>query len=465
MASLNEKIHKFYSDKYLYRLFTLWLITFLFGAKICAYSFSFFTIYPNFIMNILFIPLILKKITSLQRTFKAYSLILLLFLFYSFIWLALNVKNQESIFAIRSHISNLLSFLIIVTSYLNFNNKNLFEKAIKTCIWLWLILIVTFGLFEILTGFHFEGHYTKSIVNTVSKMIDFSPIFIFDNPNDYAFNCIGLFLILLFVDRDKLKNNWVIISILLIFLIIAIYTSSRISGYAILLLLLIILLRFYLFLIIKKINENKNIFILVTTCFIILIYSNKLFLGKDYTNINCLIAENSIFEKINGKYYPINQFKKITENEKKELYNYINKKNKNPGFNSTDIRLKLFKNGLNLIKENPILGVGPGQFSVLNKNKKVPYDTGENFSPHNFFIEIISQYGLIAIVYLIFILTLIVNLIKNKMKNYFWLLISIIVFYILSFSPSAFMYQPIYWLFMSLWIIYYQIEREKYFAK
>jgi O-antigen ligase len=190
---------------------------------------------------------------------------------------------------------------------------------------------------------------------------------------------------------------------------------------------------------------------------IILFYFNPVFKGKSKTNINSFFYETSIIEKVNGKYELIDAMKTLSNTDKRILNEKIKKKNSNPGFNSADIRVKLFKNGVYLIKENPILGVGPSQFQFLNAQKKVPNDIGTNSSPHNYFIEVFSNYGLLGWLFFGYIGFLVFQLLKSNWELNKWLIVSIVLFLMASLLPSAFIYQPINWLFMSLWIIYTQI--------
>lgn len=57
-------------------------------------------------------------------------------------------------------------------------------------------------------------------------------------------------------------------------------------------------------------------------------------------------------------------------------------------------RWNLLLSGLWLLAASWGLGVGPGGFVVLLRRGAVPFDTGGLADPHNFWIEVLSQYGL-----------------------------------------------------------------------
>jgi hypothetical protein len=454
---IKEKIEKFYSDKNLFLLLSTWLITFFFRSKIGAFSIGFLTIYPNLIIGTFFIPLIVLSFFKMHSSFKRYAYLILLFVIYTIVWMLINGKDDYSIFEFKSWIFHLFSFLILSVSYHYFKNKSYFKRSISSVLWVLFVILILFGFLEIITGFHFSGTFTDKISKLPFTITDFSPVFIFDNPNDYILNCLGVYFILLFVDQNSFKNKWVIIASALVLFILSIYCGARISELILLILLFFVFVKFEFNKSIESFLSLKFIIGFFGILLIILFYFNPVFKGKSKTNINSFFYETSIIEKVNGKYELIDAMKTLSNTDKRILNEKIKKKNSNPGFNSADIRVKLFKNGVYLIKENPILGVGPSQFQFLNAQKKVPNDIGTNSSPHNYFIEVFSNYGLLGWLFFGYIGFLVFQLLKSNWELNKWLIVSIVLFLMASLLPSAFIYQPINWLFMSLWIIYTQI--------
>lgn len=123
---------------------------------------------------------------------------------------------------------------------------------------------------------------------------------------------------------------------------------------------------------------------------------------------------------------------------------------------SGNVRVNLFKNGIDLIKENPILGVGPGQYRWNHKNNNVVHSTEKLVGPHNYVIELISQYGIISWVYLIFIVhAFILNFKKvNRSKKNLWSLLLFPVFGLMSLVPSSFLYLDINWLIVPMLLLF-----------
>jgi len=237
-----EKIEKFYSDKNLFLLLSTWLITFFFGSKIGAVSIGFLTIYPNLIIGVLFVPLIISTFFSLNKWFKLHSYIILLFVLYSVVWMLMKGKNDYSIFEFRSWIFHLFSFLILSVSYCFFKNKSYFKRSISSVLWIWFIVLILFGFIEIITGYHFVGSFTDKISKLPISITDYTPVFIFDNPNDYILNCLGVYFILLFVDQKRFENSWLILASAFVLFILSIYCSARISEFILILLMFFVLL-------------------------------------------------------------------------------------------------------------------------------------------------------------------------------------------------------------------------------
>lgn len=476
-----EKILKFYSDKNLYLLFSIWLVTFFFGSTIGSLSLGFFTIYPNFLIGFLFIPIIIKCFNSFQKPVKTFIFFLSLFILYSVVWILLNEKNYYSIFELRSNLFYLNTFLIIFSTYSSFESKLLFNKALKIGVWIWFSSILLFGFMEILFDFHFKAEFYSTG----------EPMFIFGNPNDYILNCILIFSTLLFIDKQLTDNLLLLIVCLVLLLILSYFAKARVSE-----LIILLLFGFVFFKNLRRLNfilAYKYYILLFFTCILLLI-GNSILIKEDGTGefkvfsyfknlikteylnqsidstslvreTSKILIRDSALSKIRIRNISSIESSVLIADNKKKSTNFLF--NKNISFfdetlindiedPSLKVRIKLIFNGIYLIKTNPILGVGPGQFQQQNILKKVPNDIGTNCSPHNYFIELISNYGILGLAFFVYIFYLFFRLIR--LRNEYWLIITFIIFLISSLIPSAFTYQPINWLFMALWLLYSQIS-------
>ena len=458
-------LDKTYTIKTINLLFLLWGFTFIFGSKIGSYKLESFTIFPNLIVGLLFVPLIIIKFKSIGFYTKTFCVILLLTLAYSYIWILIYGPNFESVFDFRSLIFYIFSFLILaVTSELLGPKK--FIDLVKIILWIYLFIILFFGIFEIISGYHFEGTFTNKLLHTGYSLVDYSPVFIFDNPNDYMMNLFLIIFNLGFIDKSLFhKKPILFLILLLICLIFSIYSLARIGYIVIFLASLIILTYFYTKSTIYSVRRNTKHIIwigVIISILFLLVYQNNFFFGKPKDDINAYLYNSKIVVKYPTYYEAIDALM-LPDKEKRMVNTAINNVASNTGYNSEDVRLNLLKNGVFLIQNNPILGVGPGQYQVHSKLKKVPYDIGTNSSPHNYLIEMISNYGILGWIYFLFLLFMFILTVRMHYytKQGFWLLLGLVIYALVSFLPSAFLYQPMNWMFTSLWIIIFEMKKSQ----
>lgn len=122
---------------------------------------------------------------------------------------------------------------------------------------------------------------------------------------------------------------------------------------------------------------------------------------------------------------------------------------------SLAIRLEVYNQSLNLCKRHILLGVGPGGFEdYFIKN---PVSTGRVsiVNPHNYFFEIMTQYGIIILLGMLILLLWIFRKYWMKLQDYkeaeifleFW-----IIYVIISFAPSSFLDKGFSWLLIAIGI-------------
>ena len=113
------------------------------------------------------------------------------------------------------------------------------------------------------------------------------------------------------------------------------------------------------------------------------------------------------------------------------------------------IRLELYVESLKLSLNNIFLGIGPGAFEQYFE--LYPLKAGIT-NPHNYFIEILSQYGLITLGLLIFLFIIFFYILMLNKKIYeAEIMIEVLLVYtISSFAPSSFIDKSFSWLPMAL---------------
>lgn len=255
----------------------------------------------------------------------------------------------------------LLIFIVMIFSFsLDIKNEELKSYiSIFTNIG---ILLIYLGILELITGYHFpQSNYSEEIVLDISRATS-----VFANENDF-----GLFLVMIFP------------------LILLSKTKKKLSIMKYITILLLLALLYY--------NDSKSALIAITIQFIFFIlFTKKTAFVK---SLLILITSTLIILSIN----------KITDFFAPILIQLNN------GYGSAYVRLNVYKNGILALRDSNYLGVGPGNFetSVI-----MYYETFGIINPHNWWIELATNYGLLIFsLYLLLIILLMIYLLKGFKKN------------------------------------------------
>jgi O-antigen ligase len=107
--------------------------------------------------------------------------------------------------------------------------------------------------------------------------------------------------------------------------------------------------------------------------------------------------------------------------------------------NQGGVRAALWQNGITVMLDSPLFGLGPGAFSGIEK----PYD---NMEVHNTFIDLGVNAGFIGLFFYLCLVFLIATLLFRKSKILFVWVISLILFSVFHFVLR----QPIFWVYLLL---------------
>ena len=121
------------------------------------------------------------------------------------------------------------------------------------------------------------------------------------------------------------------------------------------------------------------------------------------------------------------------------------------------------------MRESNYLGIGPGAYISYNQQKKNKYEVGTILSPHNFGIEIASQYGILISGFLIFLLGITFFVIVKSFFSWNWsnehtfAAVLLVCLILLGNANSRFLSLPINWVIISFIFIVSDelIERHK----
>lgn len=137
----------------------------------------------------------------------------------------------------------------------------------------------------------------------------------------------------------------------------------------------------------------------------------------------------------------------------KDQYSSIQTENESFRTGSIKIRKALLYESVDLCLDSKLLGVGAGNYSIEMKGGRVKR-TNNVLSPHNFLLELLSEYGLILFLIMIYILVRwVIDLIiiikqskgENKLMAYSCLF-SLLLFLPASILPSSIIKYSFYWI-------------------
>lgn len=366
-----------------------------------------------------------------------------------------DIQNAiKEIFYIAFGFGVYLTLLSLKNKWTNFK-IDFFNAWIMT-----LILVIIVSLWEIYTGKHLEG----SLQNTLNNLGAFhglhnTPVFTFDNPNHYAIYisvsvCILLYLLLL----KKYAQFMALLLPICFFLLIIV--SSRLAilffGFAAILYLLV---RFKHYKIGNHFIRNSIAFVAMGSILYLGIYG-----FHDTTRVHSDLKEKLILtNKVETPFADSLLLYYSTENSGIEIErNTVVIEPKQ----SISVRKNLIYNGLEFTKNSGLMGVGAGGFRSLMQGKAA-YPTEGIHTPHNYVIEILSQYGIIIFLLFCFIFIYIFYILWHSYKkigfthDHFLTVILVFCFLLMSNANSSFLPLPINWIMFALIILFAEGLSEK----
>lgn len=413
----------------------LYLIFFIgfFGAAFFSVNFGLFSLFPYrfFLLSLTFVfflkTLLVQKIVLNYNHIKIYIYFLFSWLLYSFISMAWAASKGD---AIKDITFLLMSFLLIYFSIYYFSEKNDFIKLYN--IWLVVLcILILIGFWERMTGSHLS---VSKLFSETRPWVRHNPTGTFHNPNDYA-TYIALSIPFVLAAFRYIRKKYIRIFCIVCFFAsfyLIVSTGSRANIIAVLFEILFI----FVFLM----NINKKIKFLISFLTLIIIFSVMFPLGNVYQLYNDTVTElNSL----------VNQLKLME--------------------GSMGVRVNLIKNGLHFLYSTVGFGVGAGNAEYYMEHYS-RYNTGGILNPHNWWLEILVNYGVIMFFgYISFYIGIIMNLWKICRKNILKfekmiceaLLVSLVGFFFASISSSSIMAFKPQWLLFAFALSYLNYFRNK----
>jgi O-antigen ligase len=402
----------------LIKLPSIYLLFFLKNKLFTTFTLSKFFIFLTFLLT-LFLK---SRKKQLNIFFKQKKIFFGIFLIYIFTSSFSVIKAIDVISFVKSYHSLILGiFLFLTTSIILFKNKKFLSVVEKFIYLLGFIIISLELIFYLLPQsfiFYFKDIIQKELMDSYLFNIDRGRFTLELNPEYF----LPFFMFSSLILKTKKSKLFLLISFLIIFL-------SFVSNFRTRFLMSILVILSYLIYFRKKLSISNKIFILPL---ILIIFLFSIFLNRSNLKITILdrvINNNEILD----------------------------------GQNS--YRLSSLKNTLEIFINSPFLGVGLGNFylyndyannykySLVKKDYVISYNELVRYSPHNIFLEVLSQTGILS--FLSFTLVIIIFLfqdykvLKTRSYRYFPFIVSSwVCFFYLLFNPSYSLFSTSWFWFM-----------------
>jgi teichuronic acid biosynthesis protein TuaE len=357
--------------------------------------------------------------------------IYLQFLFFWFIYAVVStVWAADKYAAIREIIFLFMAFSLIFFIVYYFNNY----KYLYRFYLLWILVLaalIPIGILEVTTGYHLS---VSKFVHTTKPQFMFLPTTVFYNPNDFAtYLSLSLPFSLTFMRyQSGIFRRLIGATLFFLGIFLLISTRSRANYFAFL-----IGIAFWLLFLLKGSDKLKvSVAIILIVSLLFMVFPSKI---------------NASLELV------INQFKSIFE----EL--------SHQGLSSLSIRINLLRNALFFVYSTFGLGVGAGNSMYYIENFRI-YETGGILNLHNWWMEVLTHYGVIVFVlYLIFFLGIFFNLYhiyrnlntSGEKMICEALLLGLVSFPFSSLSSSSIMSLKPHWLFFAFSLAFLNYQRFK----
>lgn len=437
-------------------LFTLLVLSFPFGSFFLPVSLGFMTVYPYLIfLVILAILSFWMPGTKSQGIVKYYLWFVLFFLIYAIAFFPFIDGKGDAIIDIRSIGLMLLTtwVFISVRRFLGFEK---WRSVLLFSFYTIMILVTIFALIEMNTGWHFEGAFTEKIAaRYIKDSLSHVPVFLWDNPNTFIayYLLIGGGIILL--EPEGKRKAYVVSVVLILSIMFSVVAEARLGQVAVFFTGLI-----YLFHYLKKLQPAKLKFY---TVYVLFIASAVTYILIMHPIVKEIPHAREQKVKTMEPVYPVasagrNCYPDLLKPIELEIAeNASDEKKLTSGRNSLTERIALIKNGLEFLKESRFLGVGPGQYRYRHENEQIKYYAFGNNGAHLWFIELMSQYGVIIFgIYLLILFWIFARTLKYYRSNpefALGILSGLILLVIASVLPSAFLILDVNWIFTIVLVI------------
>ena len=335
---------------------------------------------PFFLISGPFIPDLILSLSSLfflifiifkqKKNYLYYNFFIFFFIFWLFI--SINSVLSQDLASIKSSLTYFRFGIFLLLVQFLFDNDIRFIENFRKVIFFSILILFIDSIFQFTLGQNILG-YPKD--GRISSFFGDEKIL-----GSYIIKFVPIYIALYFFDKKEIKFNYYIFFVLLISLILIMMSSER-SALGLFLLYTTIISS----ILFKKI---KNFFAFVSVLFIFIFI---LLLNVEQLKQRYIVTL-------------INQFKVVNINASKTDTN-------NKFYYFTEAHHEMMLTSLNIFKDKPLTGYGTKTFREkckLAKYNMSPANSngvfkGCNTHPHNYYLQMLAENGIVGFIFLIFI--------------------------------------------------------------
>lgn len=401
---------------------------------------------------------------NLTKIQKAFILLFIVWIVYALIRLPFAYDSMQAVKEVFKIIFN-FAILVFITALIT-DEKSLIisTKVIRFSL---IVLFIVFVV-QLITNFAYPfSHYANPEV--LKYLADRKkmpvPTTLFANENDLAaVITMGIsFVFSKFIfEKNLRKKTFLLIEFCIIsFCIFFINSMLSVTAYILMIIVAIIMTltireksKPFSF---KRYIQNPSLVIIITIFSIIvkeIVDFIKPFTEIISSNVNQFLFAMKIIKK------PF--MERITDSKYLEFIGSSDNVNNTIGTLITNnkgtmyTRLNLIYEGFIMFLNSYLFGAGPAGYAYLmSQNKQALEKTNNIINPHNLWIEILSQYGIIIFLpFVVLCIWLVCKLIKSYKTNqsyvYFGMSLMILMFFVCVMSPSSALGISQFWLLLSI---------------
>ena len=341
------------------------------------------------------------------------------FIFFSTVYIFLllcTIFSTNFLFSLKSTLPYFRFFIFCLVIVYLIEKKIIIIETFYKIIFLIFLIIFIDSIFQFSTGENIFG-FKSPLHYRITSFFGEEAIL-----GSYTFKFLMLFLFLNNLANLKYKNYLFFLSIIL-YSIIIILSGDRTP--------LVFLIIYILFLLLMDFRKIYPIFISFVLILFILLFSSDT-LNKRFVHMT-----------FQGFYKTLGNFDKKNFEEKKNL-EYVQQEK--PKYFISSSHHQHIRAALKIFKDHKLIGSGPNTFRILcfdEKNSYKEHDNSCSSHPHNFYIQLLSETGVILpilfltifliVVYKIFVLVIRKN---GKISNEYLILLNVFII-LFPLSPNG----------------------------